>query len=115
MDHKIHIVEQDPLAVPATLHRVRIDAEVALEAQFDFIGNGDGLPLIGGRGDKEEISEAGIDGIEFKDPCVLAFFFFTGRGGGLYEDARFLLRGRYVHASKRFSKPMVVQRLGNRE
>ena len=78
----------------AALHGVRIDAEVALEAQLDLVGNGNGLPLVRGRSDQKEVAQSRVGGIQCKDTGVQAFFVFTNRGSGLYEGARLLLRWR---------------------
>ena len=48
MNHKIHVVEQNPLAIASALNRVGISPKVVFQTQLDLIGNGNGLPLVGG-------------------------------------------------------------------
>ncbi len=72
MDHKVHVVEQNPVALAAALHGVGQCAELLLEAMLDLIGDGDGLAVVRGGGHEEEIREAGVDGVEFEDAGVFA-------------------------------------------
>ena len=87
MDDKVHIVEENPFAVTAALDGVGIDAELLFELVLDFVGDGYGLAVVGGRGNQEEVGEAGVNGIELEDAGVLALFVFTDLGCGLNKNA----------------------------
>jgi len=58
---------------------------------FDLVGDGDGLAVIAGRGNQEEVRQARVDRIKLKDAGVFALFVFTDRRGGLHEDSGLLM------------------------
>ena len=43
MDDEVDVVHEDPLGLAAAFDRVGIGAEVAFEADLDFVGDGDVL------------------------------------------------------------------------
>ena len=91
MDNEVHIVEQDPSSLPASLHRVRVGPELLLQAVLNLIGNGDDLTIVGGRGDEEEVGQTRVNGVKLEDAGVFALLVFTGCGCGLNEDAGLLV------------------------
>ena len=78
MDNDVGVIEENPLALAAAFDGCGVEAEVLLEAELDFIGDGYDLPVICGAGNEEEIGEAGVGGIEREDADVFAFFAFAG-------------------------------------
>ena len=80
---------------------------------FNFVGNGDGLAIVGGRRDQEKIGQPGIDRIEFENAGIFAFFVFTGRGCGLYENAGLFVRLGCAHAAEFVSSLIVVSGLAS--
>ena len=88
---EIHVVEEDPFTLAAAFDGIGQDAEFPLEAEFDLVGDGDGLAVIGCRGNKEKVGKAGVDRIEFEDAGVFALFVLTGRGRGLNQNSGLLM------------------------
>ena len=82
MDDDVDVVEEDPFALAAAFDRGGVEAVFLLEAELDFVGDGDDLTVVGRGGDEEEIGEARVGGIEFEDPGVFAFFIVAGSDGG---------------------------------
>ncbi len=82
MDDEVDVVHENPLALAAALDGGGIGAEVALEADLDFVGDGGVLAVGGAVADEEVVGEAGLAGIEREDADVLGFFVFGGGGCG---------------------------------
>ena len=74
MDDKVHIVEENPVALAAALDGVRNNAELLLEPVLDLVGDGDGLAVIGGRGDQKEVGKARVDGVQLENAGVFKPF-----------------------------------------
>jgi hypothetical protein len=77
----VDVVEENPLGLAAPFDRMCVEAELFFEAEFDFVGDGDDLSIIGGRGDEEEVGEPGVCRVELEDASVFAFFVFAGADG----------------------------------
>ncbi len=82
MDDKVHIIHQDPLGLAAALDGVGVDAEFALEADLDLIGDSDVLAFVGAVADEEVVGETALGGVEGEDADVFSFFVFGGGCGG---------------------------------
>ena len=94
MHDKVNVIKQDPVTLTAALNGIGHDAKFLLELVLNFVGNRDRLTVIGSRGDQKEVGQAGVDGVEFENAGVFAFFIFAGRGSGLNEYAGlFVLQG----------------------
>jgi len=89
MDNDVDVVEEYPLGLTAAFNGGCVEAEVLLEPVLDFVGDGDDLAIVGGRGDEEEVGESGVSWIEFENAGVFAFFVLAGLVSGLDEDASF--------------------------
>ena len=89
VDHEIDVVHQDPLAGAAALNRVGIGAEVALEAQLNFVGDSLGLAVVGRAGDEEKIRKGRVCRIQLENSCVFALLLVAGRYGGQHHPAGF--------------------------
>ena len=63
MDDKVDVVHKDPLGGTAAFDGVGVDAEFALEADFDLIGDGDVLAVVGAVADKEVVGESAFGGV----------------------------------------------------
>ena len=108
MRDKINIVQQNPVAMPTPLNRVRHHPKIFFQAMLDLIGNGDSLAVVGCRGNQEKVGQSGIDWVEFKNAGIFAFFVFTGRGCGLYENASLFVRLGCAHAAEFLSSLILV-------
>jgi hypothetical protein len=91
MHHKVHVVEQNPVALAAALNGVGENAELLLEPVLDLVGDGNGLAVVRGRGDQKKVRQARVNRVQFQNAGILAFFVFTDRRGGLNENACLLL------------------------
>ena len=60
MDDEVDVVHQDPVTLAASLHGVRIGAEVALQADLNLIGDGYILAIAKTGADKKVIREAAL-------------------------------------------------------
>ena len=89
MDDEVDVVHEDPLGLAAAFDRVGVDAEVALEADFDLVRDGDVLALVGAVADEEVVGEAAFGWVEGEDANVFGFFVFAGSGGGEDELVAF--------------------------
>ena len=85
VDDEVDVVHQDPLALAAAFDGVGIDSEVALEADFDLVGDGAVLALVGAVADEEVVGEAALGGVEGHDANIFSFLVFAGGGGGEQE------------------------------
>src|SRR5579863_5550125 len=108
VDDKIHIIEQNPFSLAASLDGIGQGAEVALEAELDLVGDGYGLAIVGRRGHEEKVGKAGIDGVELQDAGVLAFLVFAGCGGGLNQDTGLLVGSGCCHSNRYVSRFIVT-------
>jgi len=81
VDDDIGVVEEDPLGLAAAFDGGGVEAEFFFEAKLDFVSDGDDLAVVGGRGDEEEIGEAGVSRIELEDAGVFAFLVLAGLNG----------------------------------
>ncbi len=119
MDNKVNVVEEDPIALATALNGVGVDAVVALEGEFYFVGNGLGLAVVECRSDQEEVGETRVNRVQFEDAGIFAFFVFTNFGCGLDEDAGLFVRLRGGHSKESVSMAMVAvdreQGTGDRE
>lgn len=57
---------------------------------------------------REKIGQSRIDRIEFENASIFAFFVFTCRGCGLYENAGLFVRFGCAHAAEFVSSLIVV-------
>jgi hypothetical protein len=78
VDDEVDVVHQDPLALAAAFDGVGVDAEVALEADLDLVGDGDVLALVGAVADEEVVGEAALGGVEGEDADVFGLLVFAG-------------------------------------
>jgi hypothetical protein len=78
VDDEVDVVHEDPLALAAAFDGVGVGVELSLEADFDLIGDGDVLALVGSVADEEVVGEAALGGVEREDADVFGFFVFTG-------------------------------------
>ena len=107
MDHEIDVVHQHPLALPASLDRIRIGSELPLQAELDLIGDRHHLPAIGAARDQEKIGEPRIHGIQLQDAGFLGLLVGRGRRGRQYHLAR-LCRCHQVSLTLLKSSPIVA-------
>ena len=82
VDDEVDVVHQDPLALAPAFDGVGVGAEVALETDFDLVGDGDVLAVVGAIADEEVVGEAGFTGVERKDADVFRLLVFAGGGRG---------------------------------
>jgi len=81
VDDEIDVVHEDPLGLATAFDGVGIGAEVALQADLDFVGDGDVLALVGAVADEEVVGEAALGRVECEDADVFGFFVFAGCRG----------------------------------
>ena len=89
VDDDVYVVEENPLGLAAAFDGGGVEAEIPLQAQFDFVGYRYDLTVVGGGGDEKEVGETGVCGIEFEDAGVFAFFIVAGGDGGQELTAGF--------------------------
>ncbi len=89
VDDEVDVIHENPLGLAATLYGVGEGAEVALEADLDFVGDGDVLTLVGSVADEEVVGEAALCGIKCEDADVFSFFVFAGCCRGEQELVAF--------------------------
>src|ERR1017187_5234743 len=58
---------------------------------LNLIGNGDGLAVVAGGGNEEEVRKAGVDGVELEDAGVFPFLVEAGLSCGLDQNTSFLV------------------------
>jgi len=81
MDHDVDVIEQNPLSLTPAFDRGGVEAEVLLQAKFNFIGDGYDLAVICSGGDEKEVGETGVCGVELEDASIFALFIVTGGDG----------------------------------
>ena len=78
MDDEVDVVHEDPFALAAAFDGVGVDAEFAFEAEFDLVGDGYVLSVVGSVADEEVVGESALGGVESEDANVFGFFVFAG-------------------------------------
>ena len=80
VDYEVYVIEQDPFGLAVAFRVCGVKAG-ALQAEFDFVGDGLDLARIGAAADNEVVGESSGTLFKLEDGDLFGLFFLTGGDG----------------------------------